>query len=242
MTPAIRYVAAALLTAFSIGKVAAADLTPIEPPPPPPPAFFLHVGAMGAFFNPNAQSTGGGYFNNITPAGPDAHISNAAIRPNYTLGLEAGYMVTPNWALAISAGVPPLLHAKATGFTLDSTFGTNLLGSTRWGPAMALLQYHATQFGAFQPYAGIGAVYLLNFGNISDGILVRNFGIDQTWGFALQAGADYMLTQNLGVYVDVKKLWLQTTGTGTVITTNIPIRVRVDLNPWVVGTGVTVKF
>jgi outer membrane protein len=71
---------------------------------------------------------------------------------------------------------------------------------------------------------------------------VRNFGIEQTWGFALQAGADYMLTQNLGVYVDVKKLWLQTTGTGTVITTNIPIRVRVDLNPWVVGTGVTVKF
>lgn len=247
MTPGIRVFAAALFAAFSIGPVAAADLAPapaVEPPPPPSPTFYLHVGALGAFFNTNAQSTGGGYFNNIfvPGVGTIGHISNATIRPNYTLGLEAGYFITPNWALAISAGVPPLLHAKATGFTLDSAFGTNLLGSSRWGPAMALLQYHFTQWGSFQPYGGIGAVYLLNFGNIADGLLVRNFQVDQSWGFVLQAGADYMLTPNLGVFADVKKLWLSTDVTGTVITTNIPIRTHVQLDPWVASTGVTVKF
>lgn len=241
MIPAMRFCAAALLAALAVTRVEAADLaTPVEPLPPPPPTFYLHVGALGAFFDVNAQSTGGGFFNNLPV--PGQHIANAAIRPNYTLGLEAGYFITPNWALAISAGVPPLLHAKATGFTLANTFGTDLLGSVRWGPAMGLLQYHFTQFGAFQPYGGIGAVYLLNFGNVADGLLVNNFSVSQNFGFVLQAGADYMLTPNLGVFVDAKKLWLSTDVSGTVITTSIPIRTHVQLDPWVASTGVTVKF
>lgn len=241
MMSAMRICAAAMIAALAITRVEAADLAPtvVEPAPPAPPSFYLHVGALGAFFNTNAQSTGGGYFNNVAGVGS---ISNAAIRPNYTVGLELGYFVTPNIAIALSAGVPPLLHAKATGFTLESAFGTNLLGSTRWGPAMALVQYHITQWGPIQPYAGIGAVYLLNFGNISDGILVNNFGIDQNFGLALQLGSDIMLTPNLGVYIDAKKLFLSTDVTGTVVTTNIPIRTHVQLDPWVIGTGVTVKF
>ncbi|WP_198017217.1 OmpW/AlkL family protein [Methylocapsa acidiphila] len=241
MKSAMRLCAAALIAALAITRAEAADLapTPVEPAPPAPPSFYLHVGALGAFFNTNAQSTGGGYFNNVAGV---ATISNATIRPNYTLGLELGYFITPNIAIALSAGVPPVLHAKATGFSLNSTFGTNLLGSTRWGPAMALVQYHITQWGAIQPYAGIGAVYLLNFGNISDGILVNNFSVDQNFGLALQLGADIMLTQNLGVYVDAKKLFLSTDVSGTVVTTNLPIRTHVQLDPWVIGTGVTVKF
>lgn len=241
MKSAMRLCAAALIAALAVSRVEAADLapTPVEPLPPPPPSFYLHVGALGAFFNTNAQSTGGGYFNNVAGV---ATISNAAIRPNYTVGLELGYFITPNIAIALSAGVPPVLHAKATGFTLTSTFGTNLLGSTRWGPAMALVQYHITQWGWIQPYGGIGAVYLLNFGNISDGILVNNYAVDQNFGLALQLGADMMLNQNLGFYVDAKKLFLSTDVSGTVVTTNIPIRTHVQLDPWVIGTGVTVKF
>ncbi len=143
--------------------------------------------------------------------------------------------------------MPPILHAKATGFSLayspaSPNFGTDLLGSTRWGPAIALLQYHITQWGPIQPYAGIGAAYLLNFGNTSDGVLVNNFSIDQNFGLALQLGSDIMLTQNLGVYVDAKKLFLSTDVSGTVIGTQIPIRTHVQLDPWVLGTGVTVKF
>lgn len=147
MLSAMRLCAAAMIAALAITQAEAADLapTPVEPLPPAPPSFYLHVGALAAFFNTNAQSTGGGYFNDVAGV---ATIENATIRPNYTLGLELGYFLTPNIAIALSAGVPPVLHAKATGFTLDSTFGTNLLGSTRWGPAMALLQYHITQWGA----------------------------------------------------------------------------------------------
>ena len=50
-----------------------------------------------------------------TPLGT-ATLNNVSIRPSYTVGLEAGYFITPNMAVAISAGVPPPMHIKATGF------------------------------------------------------------------------------------------------------------------------------
>lgn len=249
MLRSMRIWAAALFAVLAISRVDAADLMPVAPPtpvPPPAPIFFLHVGALGAFFQTDAKSTGGGFFNNLP--GEIGKIGNAAIRPNYTLGIEFGLFLTPNIALAISAGIPPVLHAKATGFTLDSAFGTNLLGSSRWGPAMLLAQYHFTNFGALQPYVGLGPVYLLNFGNIADGLLVKNFGIAQTWGFALQAGFNYMITPNIGVFVDGKKVWLSTDIRGTVVGTEalypggIPIRTHVQLDPWVASTGLTLKF
>ena len=169
MTGAIRVWAAALIAALAITRADAADLTPTpEPLPPAPPIFYVHVGALGVFTQPNAQSTGGGFFNFLpVPQGARARVaqgalSNVAIRPNYTVGLEAGYFVTPNIAVALSAGVPPLVHLKATNLTLTPSLGTNLLGSVRFGPAMGLLQYHFTNFGAFQPYFGVGAAYVLN--------------------------------------------------------------------------------
>ncbi|HXW71515.1 MAG TPA: OmpW family outer membrane protein [Methylocella sp.] len=257
MTGVLRIWAAALIAAFTISRASAADLTPApEPLPPPPPLFFLHVGALGIFFEPNAQSTGGGFFNylpipaNALPTGnAQGAITNVAIRPNYTLGLEAGWFVTPNIALAISAGVPPIAHLKATGLTLVPELGTNSLGSVRHGPAMFLLQYHFNNWGLLQPfipgnlqpYLGVGAVYLLNFGNINDGILT-NLAVDQNFGFVVQGGIDYMLTQNWGLFADVKHLWLSTDVSGDLLNLNIPIRTHVQLDPWAASAGITFKY
>lgn len=254
MTGSIRVWVAAAIAALTITSVKAADLTPTpEPPPPPAPLFFVHVGALGVFKEINAASTGGGFFNYLpVPAGalppsvlgvPSAQgaIANIASRPDYTLGLEAGYYVTPNWAIVLSAGIPPIAHLKATGLTLVPQLGTNQLGSVRYGPAMLLLRYQFTNFGMFQPYAGLGAAYLLNFGNISDGILT-NLAVDQNFGFVLNAGLDLMLTQNWGVYADVKKLFISTDASGDLLNLNIPIRTHVALDPWAAGFGITFKY
>jgi outer membrane protein len=249
MTASIKVWAAALFAALAITGANAADLTPVpEPLPPASPIFFVHVGALGVFKEMNATSTGGGFFNFLPvaagalgPTSAQGGIANIASRPDYTLGLEAGYFITPNIALALSAGVPPIAHLKATGLTLTPQLGTNLLGSVRYGPAMLLAQYHFTNFGAFQPYLGVGAAYVLNFGNISDGILT-NLSIDQNFGFVMQAGADYMLTQNWGVYVDVKKIIYSTVASGDLLNLNIPIRTNVALDPWAAGAGITFKY
>ena len=64
MTGAIKLWAAALIAALAITRANAADLTPVpEPLPPPAPLFYVHVGALGVFTLPDAQSTGGGFFN-----------------------------------------------------------------------------------------------------------------------------------------------------------------------------------
>ena len=238
MVPVMRFCAAALIAAMVVTPVAATDLvTSVEPPSPSapsaPPIFYVHAGALGGFPEVNAQPTGGGLFG----------VANVAIRPSYTLDLEAGYFVTPNIAIAVSTSVPPIEHFKATGFPQAGVFGTSLLGSTRAGLAMLLLQYHFTQFGAIQPYAGIGGGYIANFGNISDGILA-NFSLDQNFAFVLQAGADLMLTPNWGVYVDGKKEFLSTDAQGFVPTAAgpVPVRAHVTLDPWRAAAGITFKY
>ena len=244
MTGATRIWDAAFFAALAITRADAADLTPTpEPLPPAPPIFYVHVGALGAFYSPpDAQSTGGGFLKAIpTPLGT-ATLDNVSIRPSYTVGLEAGYFVTPNWAVAFSAGVPPPLVIKATNFNFTTALGTNLLGSVRFGPLMGLLQYHLTQFGAIQPYFGAGAAYVVMFSNNSDGIL-SNFSVDPTFAFVVQGGADLMLTQNWGVYVDLKKLiYLNPNFQGNLLNTNIHIKTLGKIDPWVAGTGITFKY
>lgn len=251
MTGAIRIWAAALIAALAITRANAAEPTPVmpEPLPPPPPLFFVHVGAAGVFYSPpDAQSTGGGFLKSI-PTGTalgTATLNNVAIPPSYTVSLEAGYFITPNIALAISAGVPPLIHIKATVFNLAPALGTDLLGSARFGPLAGLLQYHFTQWGPFQPYFGAGAAYVVQFANTSDGVL-SNFNIDPTWTFVVQGGFDYMLTDyglpNWGVFADAKKLiYLNPNFQGNLLNTNIHIKTLGKIDPWVASTGITFKY
>jgi outer membrane protein len=247
MTGAIRIWAAAFIAALAITRADAADLTPTpEPLPPAPPIFFVHVGALGAFYSPpDAQSTGGGFLKNIPVLGGTT-LNNVAIPPSYTLGLEAGYFLTPNIALAISAGVPPLMHIKATAFSATNLLGTDLVGSVRFGPLMGLLQYHFTQWGNFQPYIGAGAAYVVMFANTSDGFL-SNFSVDPTFCAVAQAGFDYMLTgfglPNWGVFVDAKKLiYLNPNFQGEVLNTPIHVKTLGKIDPWIASTGITFKY
>jgi len=249
MTGAIRIWAAALIAALAITRADAADLTPTpEPIPPAPPLFYLHVGALGAFYSPpDAQSTGGGFLKSI-PLGAlgTGTLNNVAIPPSYTLGLEAGYYITPNITLGISAGVPPLMHIKATVFNLANALGTDLVGSVRFGPLIGVLDYHFTQWGPFQPYFGAGAAYVVMFANTSDGFL-SNFSVDPTWSFVVQGGFDYMLTDyglpNWGVFADAKKLiYLNPNFQGNVLNTNVHVKTLGKIDPWIVSTGITFKY
>lgn len=239
MTSALKFYAAVMMLSLGViissgtTPATAADLAPQSEQEPRAPLFFVHAGAIGSFFETNGSRTGGGLFT----------ASNIAIRPVYTLALELGYFITPNIALALSTGVPPIERYKATGFPMTGLYGTNLQGSTRAGLAMGLLQYHFTQFGAIQPYVGAGVGYGLVFANISDGILT-DFSVDQNFGLALQAGADYMLTENWGVFVDGKKLFYSTDGQGLVVRpgTFVPVRSHLQLDPWLATVGITFKY
>jgi outer membrane protein len=259
MTGALRLCAASFAAAITVTCAWAAEPVPVPPPPPEPPAptFFVHLGALGIYTVDNASSTGGGFFNTIEPInplglpGPLATINNVTARPMYTLGYDLGYYLTPNVALSLFSGVPPILRVKANGLSVlpevsginHELLGTPNLLSERWGPLTVLVQYHFTDFfgSMIQPYVGAGAAYIASFGHINDGIL-RNSYVDNDWCLALQAGADIMLTPNWGAFAQVVKLFYETDAGGFLLNTNIPIRTRVVTDPWFPMVGVTFKY
>ncbi|MBV9234488.1 MAG: OmpW family protein, partial [Xanthobacteraceae bacterium] len=64
--------------------------------------------------------------------------------------LDISYFLNPNWSVEVVLGVTP--H-KITG---TGTLANLNIGKTWLLPPTATLQYHFTNFGAFQPYVGAG--------------------------------------------------------------------------------------
>jgi outer membrane protein len=136
------------------------------------------------------------------------------------------------------------------GTTKHSITGTGSIDNLPVGSAWLLpptltLQYHFTDFGAFQPYVGAGVNYTIFYnqsaGNATvGGLTVTNSHLHNSWGGALQVGFDYMIDRHWGFNVDVKKLYLRPDWDGTI--NGAPLTGKVNLDPWLIGGGVTYKF
>jgi outer membrane protein len=74
-----------------------------------------------------------------------------------------------------------------------------------------------------------------------NGLAVTQLNITNQFGAAVQIGFDYMLDRHWGLNVDVKKLWLEPNYSATV-NNAIPVSGRANIDPWLVGAGVTYKF
>ncbi len=120
---------------------------------------------------------------------------------------------------------------------VDVRAGQASLGTVTALPPTLLAQYHFTQFGPLKPYVGAGVNYT-RFGsrelnNGSDFYSVEKSSL----GYAAQIGADYMLTKNWGINLDVKYLQIKT----DVISGGASVG-TLDLSPIATSVGVTYKF
>ncbi len=151
------------------------------------------------------------------------------------------YFFTKNIAAELILGVTPH-HITGTGAA--ATDGLDV-GKAWLLPPTLTLQYHFTEFGAFKPYIGAGVNYTMFFnqsaGNVSNGtVTVTRSHLHNSWAPAVQVGFDYMIDRHWGFNVDVKKLWLRPTWDGD---SNVgPLTGKVNLDPWLIGAGVTYKF
>lgn len=154
--------------------------------------------------------------------------------------LDISYFFTKNIAAELILGVTR--HSINGTGTLDGL----PIGKATLLPPTLTLQYHFTDFGAFKPYVGAGVNYTVFFSQHAanqtvGAFTVTNLHISNQWGAAVQFGFDYMLDKHWGLNVDVKKLWLQPNYSATV-NGNIPVSGRANIDPWLVGAGVTYKF
>ncbi|MDF1517418.1 MAG: OmpW family outer membrane protein [Lutibacter sp.] len=144
--------------------------------------------------------------------------------------LDFTYFFDENWAAELI-----LATAK---HNVDVNLGTEIdLGHVWILPPTLSLQYHFTG-GTVKPYLGAGINYTFFYG-IDEGDVV-GMDYDDAVGFSMQGGLDFDLNDYWFLNFDIKKLLLKTdvkvnTGDGI-------IPVEVDINPWVVGVGVGVKF
>lgn len=162
---------------------------------------------------------------------------NGYISNSYVPELDITYYFTKNIAAELILGTTP--HKVRGTEGIDKL----QIGKTWLLPPTLTLQYHFTDFGAFKPYVGAGVNYTFFLGTsparvANGGTTITQFKLDNSFGFALQAGVDYMLTKNWGVNVDVKKLWLRSDFTAN----NGALTGKATIDPWLIGTGVTYRY
>ena len=111
------------------------------------------------------------------------------------------------------------------------------LGDTWVLPPTLTMQYHFTPDNAFSPYIGAGLNYSMFYGeDTATGF--NNLKVEGGLGYALQVGTDYWINDNWGLNLDVKKIFLNVDAE----LNNGAVKADVDLDPWVIGTGISYRF
>ncbi|MEP9349652.1 OmpW family protein [Xanthobacter sp. KR7-225] len=216
---------AAGLMALTAGAAVAADMsTPVYKAPVPEPQSPWMIRVRALYVMPES----GGWVNGI--ANSDLSYSDSVVPE-----LDITYFFTKNFAAELILGVTP--HEINGGGALA---GLGQIGKVWLLPPTLTLQYHFTEFGAFKPYIGAGINYTAFFSQSTSNPAVTQLDVNDSFGWALQAGFDWMIDKHWGINVDVKKLFLEPDFSVTVGGTRYTGTAQ--LNPWIFGTGVTYRF
>ncbi|MER9725915.1 MULTISPECIES: OmpW family protein [unclassified Mesorhizobium] len=167
-----------------------------------------------------------GYVNAVP--GSDLSYSNTV-----TPELDISYFFTDNIAAELILGTT---YANIGG--QGTIGGLGNIGKVWLLPPTLTLQYHFTDLGPFKPYVGAGVNYTIFYNQdvgSADALHVKN-----TFGTALQVGFDYMVDQHWGVNFDVKKVFLKPDFDVTV--DGAKLTGKAELDPWLIGAGVTYRF
>ncbi len=171
----------------------------------------------------------------IETIGGDAAITNTLIPE-----LDISYFFTDHISTELILGTT---KHKATA--VGTTLGDVELGKVWLLPPTLTLQYHMAPKAAFNPYVGAGINYTIFYSESTKGTVLDNIHYGNSFGFALQAGADIKSNPDSDWFfnLDVKKVFLNTdvrvdatTAAGAVV------NAKVDINPWLIGVGVGKRF
>lgn len=178
----------------------------------------------------------------VSTIGGDVNISNSFIPE-----LDFTYFFNKNVAAELILGTTKH-DVKTTGSNLTAIGGPASaevdLGSVWLLPPTLTAQYHfyTSDKKVFKPYIGAGVNYTL-FYNVKSGD-VADVKYDNALGYAAQVGFDLMLDDTFFINVDAKRLFLSTDVTvdASNLAPGLSIPATVDIDPWLFGVGVGMKF
>lgn len=182
----------------------------------------------GIVVAPN-ESSGG-----ITPTFPteEVKINNSAMPE-----VDVTYMASDNIGFELIAATT---KHRATG-TTGTTATIGRLASTWVLPPTLTAQYHFAPEAKVRPYVGAGVNYTIFYSEKPSAALETAVGqtsvkMKSSFGWAAQAGLDFDLNDKMFLNFDIKYIDIRTTA--RLSTTAIGVqRVKINLNPFVVGVG-----
>lgn len=168
---------------------------------------------------------------NITVIGGKAGVDNAI-----TGDVDFSYFFTDNIAAELTLAVTE--HDVAAK---NTAAGNVDLGKVKLLPPTLTMQYHLNPDAQYRPYIGAGVNYTIFFDDEpSPGSVALSTDYDDAFGLALQAGIDIGITEKLAINFDVKKIFLDTDA--TVKIPGATVKTDVDIDPWLIGVGLTFRF
>lgn len=191
----------------------------------------LLVRLRGIMVSPTEESTA------VQPSFPTGTVAvDDAIVPE----IDFTYMLTNNiGAELILATSPHDIDGRG------ALAGVGKLADTMALPPTLTVQYHFAPDAKVRPYVGAGINYTLFYSEDASSALETAVGatkvsLDDSFGYAVQAGIDIDLTEKLFLNFDVKYIDIDTEATlrtGTLVN-----RVGVSLDPIVAGIGLGMRF
>ncbi|GEO86009.1 OmpW/AlkL family protein [Allorhizobium sp. NPDC080224] len=189
--------------------------------------WYVRGGPVGIFFSPGVD---------LSVSGAPVPGADVSVDDNYSMSFDIGYRLNEQFSTTFTFGIPPTAEIRGSG-ALSGAY----LGDLTYAPAILALQYRIpTGMPKFEPYIGAGINYTIVLDE--KGRDVANFSADNAWGVVLQAGFETMINDRLGLYVDVKKIWLETDVGGTLGAGGPAADAKATLNPLLVGTGLIWRF
>lgn len=187
--------------------------------------------ARGILVAPTEDSSG------IEPAFPNDEVS---VSNSVTPEVDISYFLTDHLALE--------LIAATSKHDVNGKGGLEPVGelADTWVlPPTLTLQYHFAPSAKVRPYVGAGLNYTLFYSEdasdgLEDAIGDTKVELEDSFGFALQAGVDFDITEKLFLNLDVKYIDIDTKAkltTGALVN-----RVKVSIDPIVVGVGIGMKL
>ncbi|WP_430442768.1 OmpW/AlkL family protein [Sphingorhabdus contaminans] len=175
----------------------------------------------------------------ILPAFPTEEVKvNNSVMPE----VDITHMVSDNVGLELIAATT---KHNASG-TSGTTGGIGKLASTWVLPPTLTVQYHFAPEAKVRPYVGAGVNYTIFYSEkpsagLETAVGQTDVNLKDSFGWAAQAGIDVDLNEKMFLNFDVKYIDIDTTA--RLATTAIGTqRVKISLDPIVIGVGVGFRF
>lgn len=156
--------------------------------------------AAPAFAQQQGDWTVGVGIANVNPKSGNGTLAgfDAGIDDGTALSLTVEYFFRDNWGVELLAASP---------FEHDISLGGTEIASAKQLPPTLSINYHFPTQGAIKPFLGLGVNYTTFF---EEETALGNLELDDSFGIAVNAGADYQISDNGALRLNVRWMDIDT--------------------------------